>query len=317
MVGEQPGDQEDKQGHPFVGPAGRVLDRALADSGFDRSTLYLTNAVKHFKHTDRGKRRIHQRPDTTEIRACRPWLDDELRVIQPRLVVLLGAVAGESMFGTGYRVGAHKGEVVDAMLGDWHGLAVGTIHPSAVLRGPTRRPGRLPTPAWSRTSSPHGTRPAGKAGSTSHTTSRLGMVLSQGLSGYRGLLMPGNRHQNAAIMRSRPELPVVVMGVTPGARTAAPVPRLRGLRSWRSGKPDPDERTVPGRPHRPTFCHGLRRGEVSIRLSARALSPAGRKGPAAAELRHDTALRDFALANFGERFRAGTLYDPDGSQPDR
>jgi uracil-DNA glycosylase family protein len=136
MVGEQPGDQEDKQGHPFVGPAGRVLDRALADSGLDRAGLYLTNAVKHFKHTDRGKRRIHARPDTTEIRACRPWLDDELRVIQPRLVVLLGAVAGESMFGTRYRVGAHKGEVVDAALGDWRGLAVGTIHPSAVLRGP-------------------------------------------------------------------------------------------------------------------------------------------------------------------------------------
>jgi uracil-DNA glycosylase len=135
MVGEQPGDQEDKQGHPFVGPAGRVLDRALDDSGLDRTELYLTNAVKHFKHTDRGKRRIHARPDTTEIRACRPWLDDELRVIQPRLVVLLGAVAGESMFGTGYRVGAHKGEVVDAALGGWHGLAVGTIHPSAVLRG--------------------------------------------------------------------------------------------------------------------------------------------------------------------------------------
>lgn len=136
LVGEQPGDQEDKQGHPFVGPAGRVLDRALADSGLDRTGLYLTNAVKHFKHTDRGKRRIHERPDTTEIRACRPWLDDELRVIKPRLVVLLGAVAGESMFGTKYRVGAHKGEVVDAELGDWHGLAVGTIHPSAVLRGP-------------------------------------------------------------------------------------------------------------------------------------------------------------------------------------
>ena len=136
LVGEQPGDQEDKQGHPFVGPAGRVLDRALADSGLDRTGLYLTNAVKHFKHTDRGKRRIHERPDTAEIRACRPWLDDELRVIKPRLVVLLGAVAGESMFGTKYRVGAHKGEVVDAELGDWHGLAVGTIHPSAVLRGP-------------------------------------------------------------------------------------------------------------------------------------------------------------------------------------
>jgi DNA polymerase len=118
LVGEQPGDQEDKQGHPFVGPAGRVLDRALADSGLDR-----------------GKRRIHQRPDTTQIRACRPWVEEELKVIQPRLVVLLGAVAGESMFGTGYRVGAHKGEIVDATLGEWHGLAVGTIHPSAVLRG--------------------------------------------------------------------------------------------------------------------------------------------------------------------------------------
>jgi uracil-DNA glycosylase len=136
LVGEQPGDQEDKRGHPFVGPAGRVLDRALADSGLDRSGLYLTNAVKHFRHTDRGKRRIHQRPDTTQIRACRPWLEEELKVIQPRLVVLLGAVAGESMFGTGYRVGAHKGEIVDATLGEWHGLAVGTIHPSAVLRGP-------------------------------------------------------------------------------------------------------------------------------------------------------------------------------------
>ncbi len=136
LVGEQPGDTEDKEGHVFVGPAGRVLDRALADSGLDRGELYVTNAVKHFKHTDRGKRRIHERPDTGEIRACRPWLDDELRVIKPRLVVLLGAVAGESMFGTKYRVGAHKGEVVDAALGDWRGLAVGTIHPSAVLRGP-------------------------------------------------------------------------------------------------------------------------------------------------------------------------------------
>jgi uracil-DNA glycosylase len=136
LVGEQPGDQEDKQGHPFVGPAGHVLDRALADSGISRPDVYLTNAVKHFKFTERGKRRIHQRPNGSEIRACRPWLDAELEVVSPRLVVLLGAVAGESLFGSRYRVGEHKGQPWEVSAGEWHGLVVGTIHPSAVLRGP-------------------------------------------------------------------------------------------------------------------------------------------------------------------------------------
>jgi uracil-DNA glycosylase len=136
VVGEQPGDQEDKQGHPFVGPAGRVLDRALAEAGLDRADVYLTNAVKHFKWTERGKRRIHQRPNGTEIRSCGHWLDAELGAVRPRLVVLLGAVAGEAMFGSRYRVGEHKGKVEEASLGSWHGLVVGTIHPSAVLRGP-------------------------------------------------------------------------------------------------------------------------------------------------------------------------------------
>jgi DNA polymerase len=136
LVGEQPGDQEDKQGRPFTGPAGRVLDRALDEAGLSRDDLYLTNAVKHFKWTERGKRRIHQRPNGSEIRACRFWLDGELGTVRPRLVVLLGAVAGEAMFGSRYRVGEHKGTAEDASLGSWRGLVVGTIHPSAVLRGP-------------------------------------------------------------------------------------------------------------------------------------------------------------------------------------
>jgi DNA polymerase len=136
LLGEQPGDQEDKQGHPFVGPAGRILDRALDEAGIDRSGVYVTNAVKHFKWTERGKRRIHQRPNGSEIRACGYWLDAELGAVRPRLVVLLGAVAGEAMFGSRYRVGEHKGKAEEASSGSWHGLAVGTIHPSAVLRGP-------------------------------------------------------------------------------------------------------------------------------------------------------------------------------------
>jgi uracil-DNA glycosylase len=135
LVGEQPGDQEDKQGRPFVGPAGRVLDRALREAGIDRAQVYLTNAVKHFKWTERGQRRIHQRPNTTEIKACGFWLDAELGLIRPRLVVLLGAVAGEAVFGSRFRVRDHQGKVEEASFGGWRGLIVSTIHPSAVLRG--------------------------------------------------------------------------------------------------------------------------------------------------------------------------------------
>jgi DNA polymerase len=136
LIGEQPGDQEDKQGHPFVGPAGRILDRALEEAGISRAEVYVTNAVKHFKWTERGKRRIHQRPNGGEIRACRFWLDAELGRVRPRLAVLLGAVAGEAVFGSRYRVGEHKGQAEEASLGSWRGLVVGTIHPSAVLRAP-------------------------------------------------------------------------------------------------------------------------------------------------------------------------------------
>jgi uracil-DNA glycosylase len=136
LLGEQPGDQEDKQGHPFVGPAGRVLDRALREAGISRGDVYVTNAVKHFKWIERGKRRIHQRPNAAEIKACRFWLDAELGVVHPRLMVLLGAVAGEAVFGSRFRVGEHRGKVEEAALGSWRGLVVSTIHPSAVLRGP-------------------------------------------------------------------------------------------------------------------------------------------------------------------------------------
>lgn len=136
LVGEQPGDMEDKQGHPFVGPAGRLLDEALKDSGISRQDAYVTNAVKHFKWQPRGKRRIHQRPNGTEIMACRHWLEAELDVVSPQVVVALGATAGVALFGPKFRVGEHRGRVEEAGLGSWRGLVVSTIHPSAVLRAP-------------------------------------------------------------------------------------------------------------------------------------------------------------------------------------
>ncbi|HEY5989435.1 MAG TPA: UdgX family uracil-DNA binding protein [Streptosporangiaceae bacterium] len=139
LVGEQPGDAEDKQGHPFVGPAGKLLDRALQDSGIRREDAYVTNAVKHFKWEPRGKRRIHQRPNGSEIKACRHWLEAELEVIDPRVVVALGATAGVSLFGSHFRVGERRGHVEEADVGPWTGLVVSTIHPSAVLRAPDQQ----------------------------------------------------------------------------------------------------------------------------------------------------------------------------------
>ena len=134
LVGEQPGDQEDKQGHPFVGPAGHLLDRALHDSGIERADAYVTNAVKHFKWEARGKRRIHQRPNGTEIMACRGWLEAELAVVAPRVTVALGAVAGEAIFGRGFRVREHRGRVENVTVGEWRGLVLSTVHPSSILR---------------------------------------------------------------------------------------------------------------------------------------------------------------------------------------
>jgi len=131
FVGEQPGDQEDLRGKPFVGPAGKLLDKALEEAGIDRSQVYVTNVVKHFKWQARGKRRIHQKPNWSEIAACRPWLDAELEVVEPRVLVCLGATAAQALLGRDFRVSRQRGEPVDSDLAE-HVLA--TVHPSSILR---------------------------------------------------------------------------------------------------------------------------------------------------------------------------------------
>ncbi len=138
VVGEVPGDQEDRQGHPFVGPAGKLLDKALVEAGIDRTQVYVTNAVKHFKFkpAERGKRRIHQKPGRTEVVACRPWLLAELDSVQPDLVVFLGATAAQSLLGTTFKVTQGRGVVV--AIPDRPERAVATVHPSSVLRSDDR-----------------------------------------------------------------------------------------------------------------------------------------------------------------------------------
>jgi DNA polymerase len=132
FVGEQPGDQEDRAGRPFVGPAGRLFDEALAEAGIDRTSVYVTNAVKHFKWQARGKRRIHQKPNAAETAACRPWLDAELEVVKPRVLVLLGATAAQSLLGRQFRVTQHRGELLESELAE---AVTATVHPSSILRG--------------------------------------------------------------------------------------------------------------------------------------------------------------------------------------
>jgi len=133
MVGEQPGDREDIEGRPFVGPAGRVLDQALEQVGIDRDLVYMTNVVKHFKWRPRGKRRIHQKPNAEEIRACRRWLDAELEVVQPRVLVCLGAVAAQALLGSQFRVTRERGRFVESPLAE---RVMATVHPSSILRAP-------------------------------------------------------------------------------------------------------------------------------------------------------------------------------------
>ena len=133
LVGEQPGDREDREGKPFVGPAGRELDRGLEAAGIDRLDAYVTNVVKHFKFEERGRRRIHATPKRFEIEACRPWLEEELRVVEPQAVVLLGATAAKAILGSGFRVTRQRGELLES---DIAPIVSATIHPSAILRAP-------------------------------------------------------------------------------------------------------------------------------------------------------------------------------------
>ena len=139
LVGEQPGDAEDLSGRPFVGPAGRLLDRALEAAGVDRAAVYVTNVVKHFKWEPRGKRRIHKKPNAGEIAACRPWLDTEIALIKPRAIVCLGATAAQALLGRDFRLTAHRGELIASPLAP---IVLATVHPSSLLRAPddeTRR----------------------------------------------------------------------------------------------------------------------------------------------------------------------------------
>jgi uracil-DNA glycosylase family protein len=133
FVGEQPGDQEDLQGRPFVGPAGKLLDSALEEAGIDREKTYITNAVKHFKWEQRGKRRIHKKPSGSEIAACRPWLDAEIAALQPEVIVCLGATAAQALLGRDFRVTQHRGELLKSSLAPF---IMATVHPSSILRSP-------------------------------------------------------------------------------------------------------------------------------------------------------------------------------------
>jgi DNA polymerase len=133
FIGEQPGDQEDLQGRPFVGPAGKLLDSALEEAGIDRKKTYITNAVKHFKWEPRGKRRIHKKPNGAETAACRPWLDAEIATLRPEVIVCLGATASQALLGRDFRVTQHRGELMKSSLAPF---LMATVHPSSILRAP-------------------------------------------------------------------------------------------------------------------------------------------------------------------------------------
>lgn len=133
FVGEQPGDSEDKEGHPFVGPAGRLLHKAMQAAGISESDSYITNAVKHFKYIWRGKRRIHAKPRRVEVLACRPWLEAEIEEVRPKVIVALGATAAQALLGSSFRLTKHRGEFV---VSDWPARVTATVHPSAILRAP-------------------------------------------------------------------------------------------------------------------------------------------------------------------------------------
>jgi DNA polymerase len=136
FIGEQPGNQEDQEGRPFVGPAGKLMDKMLEEAGVDRKRVYVTNVVKHFKWEPRGKRRIHKKPNAAEIAACRPWLNGEIAAVKPAAIVCLGATAAQALFGRTFRVTQHRGEFIDSSLARY---VMATLHPSAILRTPDEK----------------------------------------------------------------------------------------------------------------------------------------------------------------------------------
>ena len=138
LVGEQPGDSEDQEGKPFVGPAGKIMDKALEEAGINRKEVYVTNAVKHFKWEPRGKRRIHQKPNSREIAACRPWLEAELRIVKPKLLLCLGATAAQAVFGPSFRVTRERGKLLSSKLA---ARTLATVHPSSLFDNRTRNRG--------------------------------------------------------------------------------------------------------------------------------------------------------------------------------
>ena len=142
FVGEQPGDKEDLSGRPFVGPAGGLLDKALEEAGIDRSKVYVTNVVKHFKWEPRGKRRIHKKPNSAEINACMPWLQSEIRVVKPRAIICLGSTAAQAVIGPKFRVSVQRGQFVKSPLAEF---VTATVHPSSILRAPTDEARRMET----------------------------------------------------------------------------------------------------------------------------------------------------------------------------
>jgi uracil-DNA glycosylase family protein len=142
FIGEQPGNSEDIEGRPFVGPAGALLDKALVEAGIDRSKVYVTNVVKHFKWEPRGKRRIHKKPNALEITACRPWLEAEIRVVKPRAIICLGSTAAQAVIGPKFKVTLQRGQFVDSPLAEF---VTATVHPSSILRAPTDEARRLET----------------------------------------------------------------------------------------------------------------------------------------------------------------------------
>ena len=140
LVGEQPGDQEDLQGRPFVGPAGKLLDKVLEQTGIDRNETYVTNAVKHFKWEPRGKRRIHKKPNSIEITACKPWIEAEIEVLQPQVIVCMGATAAQALLGRDFRVSTQRGQLVKSDLAPY---VIATVHPSSLLRAPDEETRRI------------------------------------------------------------------------------------------------------------------------------------------------------------------------------